>query len=410
MFCRGEKVWVVLGAKAEPGVEVRGALVVQLAAIAATVAYATANAFLAAGLGVAGRSIALGEIEVGTILSAGALAAVLAAPAWGYLSESTSRRRLMLIAVPVVTLTLAAMAVGYTLAPMLPVLAVVIWLALARVVQAAFAAALIPVAQSYVAELTLPGRRVSGMGLLSMAVSLGALCGALLLWTTAGFGFLAGLITITALCAIAYLIALVFLPETRSANAAPAEAGDVPLARIWPNFVITFFGFLAYTLVQPMLGYRLMDRMGLDSASAAGQAGLLLSVSALALIVAQTIVAIRQSWDAVAMLRIGGVCALVGSVALIYAQDVLGLALAMAAIGVALGFMLPANLGVISLATGSGAQGKVGGINMAARSLGVAAGPLTGAWLYSLTPDAPFWAAAALVAAVLALTLLPQHS
>lgn len=401
---------MALGVEERSGVEMRGALAVQLAAIAATIAYTTANSFLAAGLGVAGRSVGLTEIDVGIILSGGALAAVLAAPAWGYVSETASRRRLMLLAIPMVTLAPAAMAGAFWLAPVLPVVTVLVLLALARLVQALFGAALVPVAQSYVAELTVPGRRVSGMGLLSMAVSLGALCGAVLLWTTAGFGFVTGLVTVAILCAVSFFIALAYLPETRGTKVAAPEEGVVPMARIWPNFVITFFGFLAYTLVQPMLGYRLMDRLGLEAADAAGQAGFLLTSSALALIVAQTIVAIRQRWNAVAMLRVGGIAALAGSVALIHAQDVLGLALAMAAVGIALGFMLPANLAVISLATGSGAQGKVGGINMAARSLGVAGGPLLGAWLYSMSPDAPFWAAAAMVAVVLLLALLPQRS
>jgi MFS transporter, DHA1 family, multidrug resistance protein len=67
---------------------------------------------------------------------------------------------------------------------------------------------------------------------------------------------------------------------------------------------------------------------------------------------------------------------------------------------------VPANLGMISLATGSGAQGKVGGINTATRGVGVALGPITGTVLYSLNPDAPFYASAALVTVVVVLAFV----
>ncbi len=388
-----------------------GGLAAQLAAIVGVVVYGAGNAFMAGGLGVAGRQFGVTEIEVGFILSLGALVAVLAAPAWGYASDIWSRRQLTLIAMPVIALGPLAMALAFVYAPVLSVLALVSWLAAARLVQATFGAALVPVAQSYVAEYTSPDRRVSGMGLLSIAVSVGALLGSLLLWATAGFGIVVGFVVVAIVIALGFVATLLFLPEGRARDTAlPVKETSVPLRDIWPNFVLTFFGFLAYTLVHPILGYRLMDRLDLDATSAAAQAGLLLTSSAVALTIAQAIVATRQNWNATPMLRLGGAVALLGSIAMVLLHDVIGLALAMAVVGFALGFMFPANLAVISLSAGSGAQGKVGGINMAARSLGIAAGPITGTWLYGFSPEAPFVAAAAMVAIIVALTFVPQRT
>ncbi len=51
----------------------------------------------------------------------------------------------------------------------------------ARLIQAVFGAAVIPVAQGYMADFTERSRRVRGMGALSAAISFGTLSGSVLL-------------------------------------------------------------------------------------------------------------------------------------------------------------------------------------------------------------------------------------
>ena len=47
-----------------------------------------------------------------------------------------------------------------------------------------------------------------------------------------------------------------------------------------------------------------------------------------------------------------------------------------------MGFVVPANLALLSLLTGSQAQGRIGGFNTGARGAGIALGPITGTLLY----------------------------
>jgi predicted MFS family arabinose efflux permease len=371
-----------------------------------TFIYTSGNGFLGGGLGPAGRSVGLDEIEVGIILSVGALLAVGLAPAWGWASERWSRRRLMLFAIGMVSLAPAAMAVAFGAAAILPVMAVFALLLVARLVQSAFGAALLPLTQAYVAQFTEPRRRLRGMGVMSIILTLGTVAGSALLWVVAHAGLTAGFWMIAALGVVALVVAAIWLPEIALPEAPPPER-MVPVAAIWPNVAITFVGYVAYTMIQPLVGLRLADRYLLSLPEAIGQTGLILAGSALAIIVSQGIVAtIGAAWSTTMLLRLGSVAALCGSLLLVASQDVTGFAAAMIAVGFSLGFVIPANLGMISLATGRGAQGKVGGINTAARGLGIALGPITGTVLYHMSADLPFVIAAAFVGIVVLLTLV----
>lgn len=76
----------------------------------------------------------------------------------------------------------------------------------------------------------------------------------------------------------------------------------------------------------------------------------------------------------------------------------------MGLIGFAVGFLAPAILGAISLISGDGDQGKIGGLNMAARGLGSAIGPVLGTMLYQQSPDAPIFGSLVLIIGVFSLT------
>jgi MFS family permease len=382
----------------------------QLVTLSAVIAYTAGNAFMSGGLGVAGREIGLSAIETGSILSFGALAGVLAAPLWGHASDTTSRRLLLLLVVPLVAAGPAIAAAVFFWPWALAASLAFPVLAGARLVQAASGAALIPIAQSLTTETTTPQQRVSGMGMLGVAISLGTLAGSVLLWLTAGLGPGAGFAAVAGLGVAAFVLTVwLFRDSDRQPEMEPGERA-VPLRLVWPNLAITFLGFLAYTMVQPVLGFRFMDAFGLGSAEAAGNAGLVLTAAAVMLVAVQFLVAARKNWEATPMLRTGSIAGLVGALLLWVAQDLIQLAAAMALVGIALGFMSPANLAHMSLVTGRGAQGKLGGLNVAARGLGVAAGPICGTFLYVWQPEAPFVVAAMIVTIIVGLTRIMRTS
>jgi len=380
------------------------------AALSGVVIYTSANGFMTGGLAVAGRQLGLTEVEVGLILGLGALIGVIAAPGWGYASEIWSRRKLMLWAVPMVALGPAVMAVVTGQPVVLSAALSGIVLSVARLIQAVFGAALIPVAQGYMADFTQPSQRVRAMGGLSAAISFGTLSGSFLLWLTGMLGVASGFVIISPLGIIAFLVVLAYLPDALPRAALPREETTLPLPNIWPYLAITLVGFTCYTTVPPIFALRLMDRFGMDGGTAAAQTGLVLTAGVLAVCFAQVLIAVCNLKRPRVMLRAGSGGIFIGLAMLLFAHDILAMCFSMAVIGFAVGFLAPAVLGAISLLGGRGAQGKIGGINMAARGLGSAIGPVLGTTLYQANHDAPIWGSLALVVGIFLLTFISRDA
>ncbi len=379
------------------------------ATLFSVIVYTSANGFMTGGLSVAGRQLGLGEVEIGLILGSGALIGVLCAPVWGYISEVWSRRALLLLAVPMITFGPAAMAAIVGEWMVLQTTAIGLSLGVARLVQAAFGAALIPVAQAAMADFTVPARRVSGMGILSAVVSFGTLTGSALLWLTGRFGLVSGFTTIAAFGILALIGVAACMPQTSPRHEISREESLVPLAKVWPFLVLTFVGFTCYTTVPPIFALRLMDKFAFESGAAASQTGLVLTLGVIAVCAAQVIIAIRRNWNPTVMLRLGSIGIFAGLLLLLSAKDIGEMSAAMTVIGFAVGFLAPAILGAISLLGGRGSQGKIGGLNMAARGLGSALGPVLGTTLYHVSPDLPIIGSMVLIGGVLLLTfILPR--
>ncbi len=380
------------------------------AALFGVTVYTSANGFMTGGLGVAGRQLGLSSVDVGLILGLGALVGVIASPAWGYAAEKWSRRTLTLCAVLMVALGPAIMAIVTGQFLLMSAAVAAFSLGAARLVQATFGAALIPVAQAYVAGLTEPARRIRGMGWLSAAISFGTLSGSILLWLTGQFGVVSGFAAIATLGIFAWLTASLYLPEALPRTRLAPDEMKLPLSAIWPYLVITFVGFTCYTTVPPIFALRLMDRFKMDAGTATAQTGLVLTVGVVAVCLAQALIAAGFFKRPLLMLRGGSIGIFGGLAMLVMAQSTLAMCLSMIVIGFAVGFLAPAVLGAISLLGGQGAQGKIGGVNMAARGLGSAAGPILGTNLYQASPDAPFWGSMALIVSVFLLTFLTRDA
>ncbi|HHY51602.1 MAG TPA: MFS transporter [Alphaproteobacteria bacterium] len=370
-----------------------------------------AQAFLYATLPSVGRGIGLAETQTGIILGAGAILGMLTAPAWGFLSERWGRRRVLVTAMSAVgisPLVLALMLGG--LAAAMPVLAVFLVLLCARGVQAAFGSALIPVSQAYVADITSDQNRTAGMGLLGATISVGTVGGAMLVWLVGGFSPQLGFATIAALAVAAFILGLLLMPEPRRHVAPERSAYAIPFRAVWPFFVVTALAMTANTIVQPVIGLRLMDQFALPQAEAIGIAGAAVTCTALAMMFSQAVLTPRLKWPPIRMLRVGSLGAALGLAVLAMADGQPLIIAGMGVVGLSLGLVLPGTLAAMSLATGAGAQGKVAGINTLALGIGLALGPVSGTAVYKLGFAAPFWLAGLLALGIAAIAfVLPRR-
>lgn len=378
-------------------------------AIAALLAALTANgaghAFLLITLPPLGRARGFGDVETGLLLGLSALLMVVAGPVWGHVADRIGRR-------PVLVAGLAAAALfPALLAAVLDALdagrldagrAYVLLLA-ARLVQAALSAGIMPAAQGFLADVTARDRRAGGMGMMGAAFGLGSILGGMTAWRLGGASPVAALLILClAIAAGTLLVALLLRTAPRRAPAlatAPA-AQRPPLGRLLPFLAVTFAGLAAYAQLQQVTALRLQDQFGLGAAASIERGGALLALTTLAMVATQGLVIGRLAWAPGRLVQTGALLGLLAMTAAAAAPTILWLQLAMVLLGAGFGLLLPGNLAGLSLATPAGGQARAAGINGMAQGLAMAAGPMLGATLHQLSPTAPWWAGAALLAAI----------
>ncbi|MFC3227846.1 MFS transporter [Marinibaculum pumilum] len=377
---------------------------------------AAGHAYVFAVLPPLGRQFGLSDMQTGLLLGLGALALILAAPAWGFAAERWGRR-------PVLLVGLAAAASGCLLLGLVVRAALdgdatalsggdslFAVLLVVRLLQSVLGGGLLPAAQAVMADTTPAAGRAGGMGRLGAAFGLGAILGAGLAWGLAegrtGLGFmLAAALILVSLLAVARWLPEPGQPVRRQAISAIAR-GRLSLTRIGPFLAVTLMGVAVYALLQQVTGLRLQDAFGLAPAAAAAAAGGVLTLSAAAMVVAQALLVGWLGWSPRRLMVAGALAGLLAMMALPVVESRTALAIAMAAAGLGLGLLLPGNLASLSLRAGMQAQARAAGINAIGQGLGMVAGPVLGAALYQVAPAAPYLAAAVLLAAAGLVALL----
>lgn len=356
-----------------------------------------------------GRRVGFTDMQTGAVLSAAALAVMLAAPAWGYLSDRVGRRPVLLLGIAGATLGPFAygLIVGSLIGGTLSIASALALFFVARVGQAMLSAGVVPAAQAYVADLTVPEDRVRGMGLIGAAAALASVIAAMLAWRISGSDGIKAFAVLSALALVALAGALLLVkePPRRSARATDGD-GRFPLVRIWPFVSITVLGFCVYSILKQVMTLHLQDTFGFTPDESIAKAGAALTGTAVAMIITQGVALRFLSLRPEILLSVGALLATIAMLLCSLARTDTELVVTLALFGVALGCMLPGNLASISLRSGSHAQARAAGINVIGQGLGLAIGPLAGASLYQISAHTPFVAATMLLMLCVALAML----
>lgn len=380
----------------------------RLALFAGLLGNAAGHSFLFVVLPPLGRSMGLADIQTGALLSLGALALIVAAPVWGLIAERRGRRLVLLVGFGgvAIAMVLLGLAVELRLAGAIAASAVFAALLAIRILQSITSGGLLPAAQAYMADTTSAGARAGGMGRMAASFGLGSVAGASLAWAFAGVGLPLGFAVIAAFVAVAGIVCWRGLPEPqRSISASTPDSSRIAFGRIWPFLLVTVLGVTTYALLQATTALRLQDTLGLSLEQAAGRAGAMLTAASLAMVIAQGFLVGQLGWAPQRLMVVGSALALVAMLAMTLLRGYPELLTSLCALGLGLGLLLPGNLAALSLATGSGAQGKVAGINAVGQGLGMVLGPIVGTTLLQRSPIAPALAGAVLVLAICALAI-----
>lgn len=384
----------------------------QIALFFCLVANAAGQSFLLVILPPLGRQLGFSDIKTGSILSVSALLLMAAAAAWGYLSERIGRRPVLMIALAGATLGLAAFSVivGARMAGAIAVATTLILFFAIRCGQVIVSGGLMPAAQAYMADVTAPERRASGMGLIGAAYGLGVIIGAAVAWRIGGGHAALAFALMAILVGLGFLGVLLFVSEPNRREKQESSATvRLPIAEIWPFLAITVVAVSTSSILQQVTALRLQDALSVSPEESITKAGAALMATALMMIIVQGGILRFLTWKPERLLLTGSLLAafamLLGSFARSYAE-IFG---ALVLFGAALGLMLPGNLASLSLRADRDAQGKAAGINAFGQGLGMAIGPIAGASLHQVAPEAPFAVATILLALTFGLAVVASR-
>jgi multidrug resistance protein len=324
-------------------------------------------------------ALGIADADAGWLLAAYPLASFVASPLWGRFSNARGRKPAIVIGLCGYALGFILFGFGQTFAQLLA----------ARVLGGLLSAAALPALFAYVADVTTPEKRSSGMGALGAGIGLGVTFGpAIGALTDAWLGVRAPYFVSGAIGLLNALVVALALPESLTAEARAARdrvaAPRVPLARIAmplaPFLVCSFLTSTARIAVDSTFGYFAQATLG---ATPRGIAGVLTAMGIAAAIVQGGVLRSLVGRVSDTSLFIGG-CALmtVGLAAFGYSSSWTGFLVT--GIPVAVGFaLLSPTLSALLSRAAETAQGEAQGLNGSATALSRVIGPLlftTGLW------------------------------
>lgn len=341
-----------------------------------------------------------GPVTVAWLLAVYSLMQFLFAPWWGRVSDRVGRR-------PVLLLGLFASAVCYLafgLAASLPVL-------FAARALGGFAGANLGVAQAYVADVTSPGNRARGMGMVGAALGLGFVFGPAIGGVLSEFGTAAPFLGAAAVTFANALIAVFRLPESLPPERRAARAGGLGLgdrvrallgaetpARLRTIYIASFVVTVAFAVMEGTFSLWAdarwdLARQGISYLFAfVGVVGVITQGGIVGRLVPR-IGAGRTTVVGIALIAVG-----LAGMALAPTFPLLFPALGILALGY--GMASPSLATLISHHGGPGDQGRLLGVNQSLSALGRVLGPVWGGVaLAHVGLGAPFLSAAALALA-----------
>lgn len=330
---------------------------------------------------------------VGMLVTVYSVAQFFMAPVWGRLSDRFGRR-------PILLLGLVGSAVSYLVFAWAESVAA---LFLSRIL-AGVGGSTVPVAEAYIADVTPPERRAGNMGLIGAAFGLGFTVGPALGGAFSSISWQAPGLLAAGLCFANALLALAFLPESRSGPrpVAAGAAGRMRLgaaladARLRRVLAVYFLFAAAFAVIQPTLSLLGADRFGLGRERVGYLFAFLGLISA---VVQGGLVRRLVPWLGEVGLIRWSVAPFVTGLALVGLAASMPMLLAgLALLAVGYGGALPSVLALVSRVAPPALQGGVLGVGQSVGSLARIVAPALAGAAYGLAIPAPYLAGAGVAA------------
>ncbi len=376
-----------------------------------------------------------------------ALLWMICAPLWARRSDRRGRKAMMAIGLMgfIASFSLCGLTLWLGLNGLLSGVGTLLVFAACRSLYGGFGSAAPPSVQAYVASRTSRAERTKALSLITSSFGLGTVVGPALApyFILPGVGLVGPFIAFTLIAAVVLVALRIWLPDDTPAYAAKGEvvaapfspnsdsqlaneldaddaaddadrqglpAGDIPKlawtdARLRPWLVTGLLGGHAQAAVMGIVGFLVLDRLGLraNPNAGAGPIGLVLMAGAMATLFAQ--------WGVIPTLKLGPrasclwgiVLAAIGTGLLSVAADLHSITIGVALISLGFGLFRPGFVSGASLAVSRAEQGQSAGIIASVNGAAYIAAPAVGVWLYGHSPWIGFAVIEALCVAVIVL-------
>lgn len=353
-------------------------------------------------VGPIGRTLGLAPWHMGVAVTAGGLAWIMTAQAWGKASDRHGRRPVLLGGLGGFAIAYAGLCLVTALAlhDGMPVLMAFAGLVVGRTLAGAFFAAVPTAGAALIADHVPPERRAAAMGALGMASAAAMVIGPALAGLVAPHGLVLPLLVAAALPFVAFGASWWLLPRakkpSRPAALQPPRLTDRRLRR---PVTVAFVSMLAVATAQMVIGFYALDRLGLSPHDGARVAGIALTCVGIALTLAQAMVRFLR-WPPMVLIRLGAGVSALAFLGAAFATTSILLYLSYFLAAAGMGLLWPSISALAANSVEPHEQGAAAGAVIAAQGLGSVFGPLLGTLLYAVDITAPYMLIAVLLAAL----------
>ncbi len=343
-------------------------------------------------LGPIARKLTMSAWQAGAVMSVGGLTLAVFARSWGRISDRLGRRKILLLALAGFACSNLALS-GFLISALDQTApsAFGVWLGLLvlKALSGGFYAAIPVSSAALVAEYVQEEGRGKALAGLGAASGLGMIAGPGLIAFTANQGLTLPLLLSAALPFLAWLVMWRALPQGPHVQFKPQEPVTGKDCHFYGPAGVAFVSMLCVSIAQVSVGFYALDRLRLTVEAASVAAGTVLTLVGVALVVAQIILR-HLAGAPLSWMAWGSAMSALGFASVIYADRLwlMGAGYFVAALG--MGWIFPSVL-AWAMQTASAAQhGLVAGTVSSAQGLGIVAGPIVGASIYSLSIQGPY--------------------